>query len=113
ALNRLAGAETVFSSAVTGATLLVVLPFVSFLSPLPNAILAAVVIAAVAGLVRLRTLLELYRYSLYQFTIAATTFAATLALAPHVERALLIGIGLSIVVHLFFELRIQIDVVQD
>jgi len=113
ALNRLAGAKTAFSSAVTGLALLAFLPVAGFLSPLPKAVLATVVILAVVGLVRLRPLLDTYRYSPYQFAIAAATFAATLALAPHIERALLIGIALAIGVHLLLELRIQTDVTEE
>jgi SulP family sulfate permease len=41
--------------------------------------------------------------------VAVVTFVLTLALAPHVERALLIGIALAIGVHLWRELALDID----
>jgi sulfate permease, SulP family len=107
-LNRLAGARTRWSGAVTGLAVVAFLPFASVLSPLPQAVLAAIVIGAVAGLLRLRPLLRLVRYSRGQFVVASATFALTLALSPHVERALLAGVGLAVALHLRRELRLEV-----
>jgi sulfate permease, SulP family len=41
--------------------------------------------------------------------VALVTFAATLALSPHVERAVMIGIGLSIGIHLWRELSLELE----
>jgi SulP family sulfate permease len=109
ALNRLAGARTRIAGAVTGVAVLAFLPVASVLSPLPTAVLAAIVIGAVSRLVRLSPLARLWRYSWPQFAIATTTFALTLALAPHVELAVLAGIGLSVAVHLLRELSLDVD----
>jgi len=68
------------------------------------------VIVAVAGLIRPLPLLRLARLSRPQFVVAAVTFALTLALAPHVERAVLIGIGLAVAVHLWRELSIEVPI---
>lgn len=108
ALNRLAGARTSFSAIVTGLAVLLFLPFASILSPLPQAILATTVIVAVVGLVKLRPLLRLARLSRPQFVVAGVTFALTLVLSPHVERAVLVGIALSIVLHLWRELQLEV-----
>ncbi len=51
ALNRLAGARTRWSGAVTGLAVLAFLPLASSVSPPPPAVLAAIVIGAVVGLV--------------------------------------------------------------
>lgn len=110
ALNRLTGAKTRLSGAVTGLTVIGFLPFASVLSPLPTSVLAAIVIAAVVSLVRFAPVVQLWRYSKPQFVIALVTFGATLALAPHVEWALLIGVGLAVAVHLLRELSFDIDV---
>jgi len=107
-LNRMAGGRTRWSGAVTGLAVLAFLPFASSLESLPTAILAAIVIAAVAGLVRLGPMLQVLRYSRWQSLITLTTFALTLLLAPHVERALLAGIGLAILIHLWRELRLEL-----
>ena len=108
ALNRLAGGRTRWSGAVTGLVVLAVLPVAGVLSSIPTAVLAAVVIAAVAPMVDLRPIAALWRPSHPQFAIAAATFVLTIVLSPHVERALAIGIGLAVAVHLWRELRLDI-----
>lgn len=107
ALNRLAGARTRWSGAVTGVTVLAFLPFAGSLSSLPSAVLGAIVIAAAVGLIRLRPLLRLASYSRPQFAVASSTFALTLVLSPHLERAVLIGIAFSVLIHLWRELSLE------
>ena len=65
-------------------------------------------IAAVAGLIRFLPIVRLFNYSRGQFAVAAATFALTLAFAPHVERALLAGVALSIALHLRRELGLEV-----
>jgi SulP family sulfate permease len=108
ALNRLAGARTSFSAVVTGLTVLVLLPAAGVLSPLPQAVLAAIVIVAVAPLARILPVLRLWLYSKAQFVVGATTFVLTLVLAPHIERAVIVGIVLAVGVHLWRELRLEV-----
>lgn len=108
-LNRLAGGWSRWSGAVTGLFVLALIPFAAVLEPLPQAVLGATVIAAVLPLIRPQRALTLWRPSRPGFLVAVTTFALTLALAPNVERAVLAGIGLSIVVHLWRELRIDVE----
>jgi SulP family sulfate permease len=107
-LNRAAGARTRWSGAVTGLAVLAFLPFADSLSSLPDAVLAGIVIAAVAALIRPAPLLRLGRYSKPQLGVGLATFALTLALAPHIERAVVIGVALSIGVHLWRELRLEL-----
>lgn len=109
ALNHAAGARTRLSGAITGLAVLAFLPFADALSSLPTAVLAAIVIVSVVGLVDLRALLRLWRYSRPQFVIAWATFGLTLALAPHIEWAVLAGIGLAIAVHLARELSFDVE----
>jgi sulfate permease, SulP family len=109
ALNRLAGARTAVSGLVTGIAVLLFLPLGFVLAPLPRAVLAATVIVAVLPLVRIRPLVELYRASKPQFLIAAATVALTLALSPHIERAVLAAVALSIAVHLWRELQLDVN----
>jgi SulP family sulfate permease len=108
ALNRLAGARTTASGLVTGVVVLLFLPFGSVLSSLPEAVLAATVIVAVVPLIRLRPMLEVYQASPVQFSITITTFVLTLALSPHVERAVIAGVILSVAIHLWRELRLDV-----
>jgi SulP family sulfate permease len=108
ALNRLAGARTSFSSVVTGLAVLAFLPLSSVLSPLPQAVLATIVIIAVVPLVRVVPLLRLWSYSKPQAVVGLTTFGLTLALAPHVERGVIIGVVLAVALHLWRELRLEV-----
>jgi SulP family sulfate permease len=100
AINHLAGATSRWSGAITGLVVLAFLPFTGILSGLPNAVLGAIVITAVFNLIRPWQLLELWRYSHPQATIALLTFGLTLGLAPRVDLAVLIGIGLAVAQHL-------------
>ena len=108
ALNRQSGARTRWSGAVTGLLVLAFLPLAGALSQLPTAVLGAVVIGAVVGLVRPLPFLRLARLSRPQFAVASTTFVLTLALAPHIEWAVLVGIALAVGVHLWRELSLEV-----
>jgi sulfate permease, SulP family len=108
ALNRLSGARTRLSGAITGLAVLVFLPFSDVLSPLPTAVLGGIVIGAVLGLIRPLPVLRLAAISRPQFLVAGTTFVLTLALAPHVEWAVIAGIALAVGVHLWRELSLEV-----
>lgn len=113
ALNRLAGGRTNASGFVTGLAVLLFLPFGFLLERLPQSVLAATVIVAVVPLVRLDRIVRVVRWSRPQALITLVTFVLTLALEPHIERALLAGIGLSIAVHLWKELTLETRVEKD
>ncbi len=108
-LNRLSGARTRWSGVLAGVVVLAVMPVASVLSALPQAALAGLIIAAVLPLIRLRPFLEVWRVSKPQFAVALITVLATLATAPHVERGVLVGVGLSLAVHLWRELRVDVE----
>ena len=57
----------------------------------------------------LRPFFEVWRVSRPQFAVALLTVVVTLAAAPHVERGVLVGVGLSLAVHLWRELRIEVE----
>jgi SulP family sulfate permease len=99
-LNRFAGARTQWSGAVSGLTVVALLPFVSLVSSLPKAVLGTVVIGSVAGLLQVGPVLDLRRYSRLQFAVSATTFVLTLVLAPRVQTAVVIGVVLAVAAHL-------------
>ena len=112
-LNRLAGGRSRWSGAVTGVFVLLALLFAGVLEPLPKAILGATVVAAVLPLIRPRRILALWRPSRPAFLIATVTFVSTIILSPHVEQGVLIGVALSIGVHLWRELRIDTELRTD
>ena len=107
--NRLAGARTRWSGAIAGLAVLAFIPFGFALEPLPTAVLAGIVVAAVVSLLRLLPLFRLWRHSKPQFLLAWTTFVLTLALAPHVERAVIVAGVLAVSIHLWRELSLDID----
>lgn len=98
-VNRLAGAQTRWSGGITGLIVLAFLPFASVLEPLPTAVLGAIVLAAVSSLVKPTRLLSLWRRSKTQAALAWTTAASVLVFAPRVERAVLLGVALTIALH--------------
>ena len=105
-LNRMAGATSAWSGAVTGAFVLAVLPLLPLIEDLPRAVLGAVVIVAVVRLVDVREMARLPRGSFPQAMVGAGTTLATIALAPRVERGVLVGIGLAVAVHLYREMQV-------
>lgn len=109
-LNRLAGAQTRLSGAVAGIAVLLFLPIAGVLALIPKSLLGAAVIAAVLGLLDPRPLLRLWHRSPLQASIGWITFSATLLLSPHIEYAVLIGIGVAVAVHLWREHRVDIEV---
>ena len=108
-LNRQAGATSAWSGAVTGAFVLASLPLLPLIADLPRAILGAIVISAVVRLVDVRRLWTIAAQSPAQALVGAGTLAATLALAPRVERGVMVGIGLAVAVHLYRELNVTVD----
>lgn len=81
AVNERAGAKTQLSLVFASITLAISLLFLTtLLDDLPKATLAAIVLAAVAGLIDLRALLHMWRVSRIDFYAAATAFGAVLVL---------------------------------
>lgn len=112
-INRLAGARTRWSGAVTGAVVTAFLPFAGILEPLPRAVLSGIVIGAVFKLIQLGSLYRLTSKVPAQALVGWSTFFATLAMAPRVERGVLIGIGLAVAVHLWRETQLDHELVTD
>lgn len=108
ALNRLSGARTRWSGAVTGLAVLALLPFTALLAPLPLSVLAGLVIGAVVSLVDTRTLLLYWGWSRPQFFVGIVTIIATMTFAPRVDRGLLLGVAAALAVHLWRELRVGV-----
>jgi SulP family sulfate permease len=95
ALNLSAGARTAWSSIVSAALVAVALLFAAHaLYHLPKAVLAALIVTAVAGLLTPREFLETWRVSRADAGIAGVTLAATLLSAPRIHYGLLTGLAL-------------------
>ena len=95
-VNEGGGARTPLSSAIAAAILLVVvLFFTHLLSALPQPVLAAVVLVAVAGLFKLSTLKELWRGDRPEFIVAMATILGVLT--SGLLRGVMIGAVISLV----------------
>ncbi len=102
ALNLYAGAQsgwaTIFS---IGVILLTLLLFTAVLQPVPQSVLAAIVVAAVVGLIKPRAFVQLYRINRVEAATAVVTFVITLLSAPRLYWGVLAGVlmGLSHFLH--------------
>jgi len=109
AVNLAAGARTgmsnVFCSAVVGVVLLF---FTGLLYHLPQAVLAAIIMMAVIGLVNVGGFVHAWRTDRFDGTVSVVTFVGTLGFAPHLEWGILIGVGLSLGGYLYRSMRPRI-----
>ncbi len=95
-VNEEGGAHTPLSTALAALFILVVVLFFShLLSVLPQPVLAAVVLVAVAGLLNLSTLKELWRDDRSEFVVAIAAFAGVLTFG--LLRGVMLGALISLV----------------
>ena len=95
-VNEEGGARTPLSTALAAVFILVVVVFFSrLLSALPQPVLAAVVLVAVAGLLKLSTLKELWHNDRSEFLVAIAAFAGVLTFG--LLRGVMIGVAISLV----------------
>ncbi|WP_428420851.1 SulP family inorganic anion transporter [Methylibium sp.] len=80
----------------------------SLLSPLPTAVLAAIVIAPVLTLIDLRVFRRIWRVSRDDGVVAVLTFGATLATVPQLQWGVLAGTVASILCYLYRRSRPRI-----
>ena len=100
ALNRFAGATSTWAGAITGAFVLLALPFTFLLEHLPSSILGATVIGAVIRLIKPKDLFKLIRSNFGDAVVGVGTLVATLATSPRIERGILIGLVFSLINYL-------------
>jgi len=106
AVNLQSGAVSGLSSVFTSLTVVVVLLlFTPLFYHLPQSVLAAIIMMAVVGLVNIRGFIHAWQAQWYDGAISIITFVVTLAFAPHLDRGILIGAGLSILVFLYKSMR--------
>ena len=106
AVNLGAGAVTGFSSLFTSLTVIIVLLFLTpLLYHLPQAVLAAVIMMAVIGLINASGFIHAWKAKKYDGAISIISFIMTLAFAPHLDKGIMIGVGLSLAVFLYKSMR--------
>ncbi len=102
ALNLYAGAQSGWATLVSVAVILVILLFfTAVLQPVPQSVLAAIVVAAVLGLIKPRAFVQLYKINRVEAATAVVTFVITLLSAPRLYWGVLAGVvmGLSHFLH--------------
>lgn len=106
AVNLQAGAATGFSSVFTSATVVLALFFFTpLLYHLPQSVLAAVIMMAVIGLLNASGFMHAWKAQWYDGAISITTFLCTLAFAPHLDKGIMVGVVLSLLVFLYKSMR--------
>lgn len=109
AVNINAGAQTGFSSIVTGLVVGITLLWLTpLLYHLPQATLASVIVMAVANLVRIEPIVYAWKVQKHDGIVAVVTFVLTLMLAPHLENGIIIGVLLSLGLFLHRTMRPRI-----
>jgi len=102
AVNFAADAKTGFSSVITGILVALTLLFLTpLLHHLPQATLAAVIMVAVAGLIKIEPIKHAWKVHRHDGFIAVAVFVTTLFFAPHLEKGIMIGVMLSLGLFLY------------
>jgi MFS superfamily sulfate permease-like transporter len=106
ALNLQAGAVTGISSVITGLAVgVTLLFFTQLLYHLPQSVLAAIIIVAVAGLLNVSGFVHAWRAKWFDGAISVITFISTLIFAPHIEKGIVLGVFLSLLVMMYKNMR--------
>jgi anti-anti-sigma factor len=109
AVNLQAGAVSGLSSVFTSlAVVIVLLFFTPLLYHLPQSVLAAVIMMAVIGLVNVSGFIHAWEAQWYDGAISVISFFFTLAFAPHLDKGIIIGVILSLLVFLYKSMRPKI-----
>ena len=79
--------------------------FTPLLHHLPQATLAAVIMMAVIGLVKVKGFIHTWKAQWYDGAISVLTFVVTLYFAPHLDKGIMVGVALSMGVFLYKSMR--------
>jgi len=110
AVNLNSGGRTGLSSVFTALLILLVLLFLTPLFyHLPEAVLAAIIIMAVIGLINFKAIHHAWLASRHDGIAAIVTFVATLAVAPSLDIGILIGVGLAVGLFLYRTMRPRVS----
>ncbi len=106
AVNLQAGAISGISSVITSLMVIITLLFFTpLLYHLPQAVLAAVIMMAVIGLVNIKGFLHAWKAQWYDGLISILSFCVTLYFAPHLDKGIMVGVALSMAVFLYKSMR--------
>lgn len=114
AVNYNAGAVTGLSSVFAGLlVLLTLLFFTGLLYHLPQAVLAAIIMMAVAGLINFKAIIHAWQTHKHDGAAAAVTFVATLLFAPNLDVGILIGAVVAIMLFLRRRMRPRTEILSE
>ena len=106
AVNLQAGAVSGISSVVTSVMVVITLLFFTpLLYHLPQAVLAAVIMMAVIGLINVKGFIHSWKAQWYDGAISVFCFMVTLYFAPHLDKGIMVGVALSMIVFLYKSMR--------
>jgi MFS superfamily sulfate permease-like transporter len=106
AVNLQAGAVTGFSSVFTSLAVVIMLLFLTpLLYHLPQSVLAAVIMMAVIGLLNVSGFIHSWKAQKTDGIISIISFACTLWFAPHLDKGIMVGVVLSLLVFLYKVMR--------
>ncbi len=106
AVNLQAGAVSGISSVITSIMVVITLLFFTpLLYHLPQAVLAAVIMMAVIGLVNIKGFVHSWKAQWYDGAISIISFMVTLYFAPHLDKGIMVGVALSMTVFLYKSMR--------
>lgn len=111
AINLQAGAKTgfamVFNGLFVGVTLLFLTPY---LYNLPKATLAVIILLAVTSLITPKALKHTWQASKSDGIVALATFVITLLAAPHLDKGIMIGAVLAILLYLYRTMKPRVAI---
>ncbi len=111
AVNLNAGARTGMSSVFTAALVLLTLLFLTpLLYHLPKAVLAAVIMMAVIGLINFKAFKHAWIANRHDGVASVVTFVATLGFAPHLDKGILIGALLALGLYLYSTMKPRVAI---
>ncbi|MDZ4202344.1 MAG: SulP family inorganic anion transporter [Gallionella sp.] len=100
-INLQAGAQTGFAMVFNGLFVAVTLLFLTpYLYHLPKATLGVIILLAVTGLITPGAIKHAWKANKADGVVAITTFFVTLLAAPHLDKGIMIGAGLAILLFL-------------
>jgi len=100
------GLSSVFTAVLIGLALLFLTPLIYHL---PQAVLAAIIMMAVVGLINFKAIKHAWVANKHDGAAAIVTFVATLAMAPNLDYGILAGAALAIVLYLYRTMKPRVS----
>lgn len=114
ALNFASGGKTGISNVFAAAMVLIALLFLTpYLVYLPQAVLAAIIIMAVIGLLDFKAMNHAWKVNKHDGIASWVTFTTSILFAPNIVNGIILGGILALVLHLYRTMSPQVSVISD